>query len=153
MKATTPTQSSYLLPHSTHYNNNNRSRWHCKGPLNYGSKSLRSIPTALRVILNPIIICCVQSVGVYKSHKVSCWQSAGVYKSHITICGNSTGAIIIVIWRNSRVRHQEARGRWNDWVSEGIWIYVYHLNGDQLVSLRDLDHSALGRFAPSSFVL
>ena len=29
---------------------------------------------------------------------------------------------------------------------------LYHLNGDQSVSLHDLDHSALGRFGPSSFV-
>ena len=30
---------------------------------------------------------------------------------------------------------------------------LYHLNGNQSVSLRGLDHSALGRFGPSSFVL
>ena len=63
--------------------NCNRSRCHGNGPLNDGSKSLRSILTASRVILNPIIVRCV--------------QSAGCYKSLITICGNSTEAVIIEI--------------------------------------------------------
>ena len=41
--------------------------------------------------LNPIILRCRQSAGVYKFHKVRCRQSAGVYKFHKVRCRQSAG--------------------------------------------------------------
>ena len=62
-----------------------RSSCHGNRPINDGSKSLRSISTASRVILNPIIVHCVQSAGGYKSNKVCCGQSTGVYINYIIV--------------------------------------------------------------------
>ena len=70
---------------------NYRSRCHGNGHLSDDSKYLRSIPIALRVILNPVDVCGGQSARGDKSH--TCMYMAG--RVHVTInpihvrCGHS----------------------------------------------------------------
>ena len=85
-----------------------RSHCHGNGYLN-DSKSLKSIPIASHMILNPIVICCGQSAGGYNSHKVHCGQSAGLINPIRTSARNLRGHLIIIDHNMMSFTHTSSR--------------------------------------------